>query len=67
MHVAGNTSDRLDGAVVEIEPEAELSTEGFRDFVDRLLTGPEPELETIGAADVLQDLRADTRQPQRPS
>ena len=47
-----------DPVVVVIGPD-EGSPEAFRAFVDELLAGPEPELETIGAAEALRELRAD--------
>jgi hypothetical protein len=47
--------------VVVISPD-DASPEAFRAFVDELLAGPEPELETIGAAEALRELRADAKE-----
>jgi hypothetical protein len=47
--------------VVVISPD-EGSPEAFRAVVDELLAGPEPELEMIGAAQALQELRADAEE-----
>jgi hypothetical protein len=47
--------------VVVISPD-EGSPETFRAFVDELLAGPEPGLETIGAAAELRELRPDTEE-----
>ncbi len=60
--VASHASDLPgDPAVVVISPD-EGSPEAFRAFVDELLAGPEPELETIGAAGALRELRADAQE-----
>jgi hypothetical protein len=50
-----------DRVVVVISPD-EGSPGAFRAFVDDLLAGPEPELETIGAAAALRELRADAEE-----
>ena len=50
-----------DRVVVVISPD-EGSPGAFRAFVDDLLAGPETELETIGAADALRELRADAEE-----
>jgi hypothetical protein len=44
--------------VVVLSPD-DGSPVAFRAFVDELLAEPEPELETIGAAEALHELRAD--------
>lgn len=45
--------------VVLTNPDEDTSPEAFRAFLDELLAGPEPELESIGGADALHELRAD--------
>jgi hypothetical protein len=47
--------------VVVISPD-EGSPEAFRVFVDELLAGPEPGVETIEAAEGLYRLRADAEE-----
>jgi hypothetical protein len=46
-------------AVVVTNPDEDCSPEAFHAFLDDLLGGPEPELESLGAADVLRELRVD--------
>ncbi len=46
--------------MVLTNPGEDCSPEAFRAMVDELLCGPEPELESIGAAAALQELRPDT-------
>ena len=50
-----------DPAVVMIRPH-EGSPGAFRAFVDELLAGPEPELEALGAAEALREVRADAHE-----
>jgi hypothetical protein len=40
-------------------PEEDCSPGSFRAFIDELLAGPEPELDSIGAADAVRELRID--------
>jgi hypothetical protein len=40
-------------------PEDDCSPAEFRTMLDRLLAGPEPELESVGAAEALRALRID--------
>jgi hypothetical protein len=46
--------------VVVTNPDEDTSPEAFHAFLDELLAGPEPELESIGGAEVLHELRADS-------
>ena len=48
-----------DPAIVVTNPDEDCSPEAFRAFIDELLAGPEPELESIGAAAALHELRVD--------
>ena len=45
--------------VVLLNPDEDTSPAAFRLLVDELLAGPEPTLASLGAADVLEQLRAD--------
>lgn len=47
-----------DPVVIEIEPEKYSQAE-FRAFVERMLARPESTLESLGAAKVLREIRAD--------
>ena len=49
-----------DPVIVVTNPDEDCSPAAFRAFLDELLAGPEPELDTIGAADALRELRADS-------
>ena len=40
-------------------PEEDASPEAFRAFVDELLAGPDPELESVDAVEALRALRVD--------
>jgi len=44
---------------VVTNPEEDCSPSSFRAFLDQLLGGPEPELESMGAAAALLSLRVD--------
>jgi hypothetical protein len=46
-------------AVVLTNPDEDASPEAFRAFIDELLAGPEPELESVEAAEALRALRVD--------
>ena len=48
-----------DPAVVVTNPDEDCSSESFRAFIDELLAGPEPEIESVEAADALRLLRVD--------
>jgi hypothetical protein len=48
-------------AVVLTNPDEDASPEAFRAFIDELLAGPEPELESIDAAAALRALRVDAQ------
>lgn len=45
------------GAVVVSNPEEDCSPESFRAFLDELLGGPEPDIESLDAAATLRSLR----------
>jgi hypothetical protein len=45
--------------VVVTNPDEDASPESFRAFIDDLLSGPEPDVESIEAADALRRLRVD--------
>ncbi|HUP69169.1 MAG TPA: hypothetical protein VM142_05070 [Acidimicrobiales bacterium] len=40
-------------------PDEDSSPNAFRAFIDELLAGPEPELDSIGAAEAIRELRVD--------
>jgi len=48
-------------AVVVTNPDEDCSPEAFRAFLDDLLAGPEPELETLSAAEAIRELRIDSK------
>jgi hypothetical protein len=45
--------------VVVTNPDEDCSPEAFHALLDELLAGPEPELESLGAAEALRELRVD--------
>jgi hypothetical protein len=58
--VARNASDvPVDPAIVVINPDEDCSPEAFRAFIDGLLAGPEPELETLDGAEAVRALRTE--------
>ena len=60
-HVARNASELPDDpAIVVTNPDDDCSADAFRAFLDELLAGPEPTLDSIAAATALRELRADT-------
>lgn len=60
--VASSASDVPDGPLVVVtNPEEDTSPEAFRRLLDELISGPEPELETIAATEALRELRVDAR------
>jgi hypothetical protein len=46
-------------AVVVTNPDEDCSPAAFHAFLDDLLAGPEPELESLDAAEALRELRVD--------
>jgi hypothetical protein len=48
-------------AVVLTNPDEDASPEAFRAFIDELLAGPEPELDSIDAVAALRALRVDAQ------
>jgi hypothetical protein len=42
-------------------PDEDASPKAFRAFIDELLAGPEPELESVDAAEALRALRVDAQ------
>jgi hypothetical protein len=46
-------------AVVVTNPDEDCSPEAFHALLDDLLAGPEPELESLDAAEALRELRVD--------
>ena len=60
MDVVRSASSSSGGpVVVETNANEDCSPEAFAAFIDRLLEGPEPELESIEAAEALRELRVD--------
>ncbi|MBK9178437.1 MAG: hypothetical protein IPM45_02485 [Acidimicrobiales bacterium] len=51
--------------MVVVNPDEDCSPEAFRAFLEALLAGPEPELESLDAAEALRELRADRADPAR--
>lgn len=45
--------------VVVTNPDEDCSPEAFHAFLDELLAGPEPELESLDAAQAVRELRDD--------
>lgn len=48
-----------DPVIVQTNPDEDCSPSAFRLLIDELLEGPEPELDSIGAAEALRELRVD--------
>lgn len=58
--MAGDASDLpTDPVIVVTNPDEDSSPSAFRAFIDELLAGPEPELDSIGAAEAIRELRVD--------
>lgn len=56
--MARNASELpVDPAIVVINPDEDCSPQAFRAFLDELLAGPEPEIESHGAAEAVRALR----------
>jgi hypothetical protein len=49
--------------VVLLNPDEDTSPEAFRVLVDELLAGPEPTLASLGAAEVLEQVRVEHEAP----
>lgn len=61
MSVASDASGLpADPVIVVTNPDEDCSPDAFGAFIDQLLAGPEPELESIGATEALRELRIDT-------
>jgi hypothetical protein len=59
--MANRPEDPPPGSTVAVtNPDEDCSPEAFHAFLDDLLAGPEPELESLGAAETLQELRRET-------
>jgi hypothetical protein len=54
-------------AVVVTNPDEDCSPAAFHAFLYDLLAGPEPELESLGAAEALRELRVDAEARQLSS
>jgi hypothetical protein len=53
--------------VVVTNPDQDCSPEAFHAFLDDLLGSPEPELESLDAAEAIRELRADPEaRPESP-
>ena len=48
-----------DPAVVVTNPDEDCSPDAFRAVIDEILSGAEPVLDDIGAAEALRELRVD--------
>ena len=58
--LAHHPADLPPGSVVVVtNPEEDCSPEAFHAFLDELLAGPEPELDSLDAAEALRELRVD--------
>ena len=53
-------ADELHGRVVVVNPEEDCSPAAFRLLIDELSIEPEPELESLDAAAVLETIRAES-------
>ncbi|HEX9504937.1 MAG TPA: hypothetical protein VGA62_02915 [Acidimicrobiia bacterium] len=51
----------MDPVIVVTNPDEDCSPAAFRAFIDDLLGGVEPELESIGATEALRELRLDAK------
>jgi hypothetical protein len=62
MPMARDAADfPADPVIVVTNPDEDTSPDAFRAFIDRLLAGPEPEIDSIGAAEALSELRVDSK------
>ncbi|CAN5795879.1 hypothetical protein BH23ACT2_BH23ACT2_07130 [soil metagenome] len=56
--MARNASEMpVDPVIVVTNPDEDCSPATLRAFIDELLSGPEPELESVGAAATIRALR----------
>ncbi len=53
-------ADELHDRVVVANPEEDCSPAAFRLLIDELLTAPDPEIESLDAAAVLETIRAES-------
>ena len=59
--MARNASDfPTDPVILVSNPDDDCSPGAFRTFIDELLAGPEPELDSNGATEALRELRVDS-------
>jgi hypothetical protein len=58
--VARDAADLPTDPIIVTNPNEDCSPAAFRTFIDELLAGPEPELDSIGSAEVLHELRVDS-------
>lgn len=49
----------VDPVIVVTNPDEDCSPDAFREVLDEVIEGPEPELDSIGAAEALRELRVD--------
>jgi hypothetical protein len=53
-----NSSERPDDAVIVVtNPDDDVSPAAFHALLDDVLAGPEPVLDSIGAAEVVREIR----------
>lgn len=53
--------DFSNGSIVVVSnPDEDTSPEALRSWLDELLSGPEPQIESVNAAEVLRELRTDS-------
>lgn len=58
--VANRPNDLPPGSVVVVtNPDEDCSPAAFHAFLEDVLAGPEPELESLGAVEALRELRVD--------
>lgn len=56
--MAGNASEvPADPVIVVTNPDEDCSPAAFRELLDELLAGPEPEIESLGGAEAVRALR----------
>lgn len=53
-------ADELHDRVVVVNPEEDCSPAAFRLLIDEVLTAPDPEIESLDAAAVLETIRAES-------
>jgi hypothetical protein len=63
LKMAHRPADSPPGSpVVVTNPDEDCSPAAFRALLDDLLAGPEPELESLDAAEAIRELRADAEE-----